>query len=64
MAYKTENGYCKITCDKCGTTDTATENNAGNVFFNLGWGLFPNAKKYQHLCIACIPKKYKNLMKC
>lgn len=61
MAYKTENGHCTITCDKCGRSDTAAEKNAGNVFYNLGWGMFPNAKKYIHYCPACIPKKYKKL---
>jgi len=61
MAYKTSNGICVITCDKCKTVDTATEKSAGNVFYSLGWGLYPNAKKYQHLCRNCQPKKHQKL---
>lgn len=59
MAYKTENGHCTITCDKCGNKNTATQKNAGDVFYALGWGLFPRAKKYIHLCSYCLPKKYQ-----
>jgi thymidine kinase len=59
MAYISENGTDTITCDKCGATDYATTGNAGKVFFNSGWALFPNAKKYVQVCYNCLSKKQK-----
>lgn len=59
MAYTTKNGITAIACDKCGRTDEADEKEAGKVFYDLGWGLFPRAKKYVHQCIDCLPKKFQ-----
>lgn len=59
MAYKKENGTCTITCDKCGKTDTANESGAGDYFYSMGWVL-KDGRKYKHLCIDCLPAKYKS----
>lgn len=57
MAYKTENGICTITCDKCGATDSSLEKAAGEYFYSKGWVLNQNARKYTHRCRHCLTKK-------
>lgn len=45
--------YIIIKCDKCGVTQTENEKISNNEFFKNGWGLFPRAKRYKHLCSKC-----------
>jgi hypothetical protein len=46
-----------IFCDKCKTQCSANEDLSNKIFFMQGWGLFPNARKYHHLCAACQTRK-------
>lgn len=48
-----------ITCDKCSKSSTAHNETYNEVFFSEGWGTYPNAKKYQHVCYNCQPKKHQ-----
>jgi hypothetical protein len=54
---KTENGTTTITCDKCNTQTSAIESEYNEVFFKEGWGLYPHARKYTHLCSQCQPSR-------
>jgi len=56
---ETINEVTTITCDKCGTTQTASKEEYNKVFFQKGWAMNPNAKKYTHLCRNCQTKKQK-----
>lgn len=58
MAYETKDGMCTITCDKCNKSNTTREENAGEVFYNMGYVL-NKGRKYMHLCFDCLPKKRK-----
>lgn len=58
-----KNGLQTITCDKCGTSDSQTEDIAGLCFYRSGWSLKSNAKKYKHLCFKCQPAKQKKITK-
>jgi len=53
-------GMVVITCDKCGKQCFSTPSNYNDDFFYYGWGLFPNAKKYHHVCRDCQTKKHRN----
>lgn len=48
-----------ITCDKCGKTHHSTHQKYNDDFFKSGWVLFPNAKKYHHVCRDCQTKKQR-----
>ncbi len=53
-------GLVRITCDKCGHRETSTLQDYNNDFFESGWALCPNAKKYIHRCRDCqTPKERK-----
>lgn len=51
-----------ITCDKCGSSESANEDSYNDVFYNSGWAL-NRGRKYTHLCFSCLPAKYKKAMK-
>ena len=51
------NMFVKITCDKCGFSQTELEPESNDKFFNAGWGFQSNAKKYFHLCGKCLGKR-------
>lgn len=53
------NGITVIICDKCGKKDSASTDISGQIFFEKGWGLQPNAKKYIHLCKNCQKSKQR-----
>ena len=55
----TEKGITTITCDKCKKESIALERSYNEVFFSEGWGLYPHARKYEHLCRDCQPSKSK-----
>lgn len=57
MACENKDGKQTITCDKCGRSQSFSEERAGRLFFNLGWVANFRAKKYVHLCYGCQPKK-------
>lgn len=46
-----------ITCDKCGTSQTEPAESSNLAFYEAGWALRSNARKYAHTCINCKPKK-------
>lgn len=48
------NMYDKITCDKCGISQTELKPESGRRFFETGWRMNPRAKKYTHLCSKCL----------
>jgi hypothetical protein len=51
-----------ITCDKCGTAKSSTQENYNNDFWNAGFVL-NKGRKYEHLCSNCLPpKKQKALL--
>lgn len=53
MSYKSVNMFDIITCDKCGEKQSAICGEAGKVFFESGWSLNRDAKKYVHKCGKC-----------
>lgn len=52
-------GMVRITCDKCGVNCYSTKEQYNDDFFNAGWVLFRNAKKYHHVCRDCQTKKQR-----
>lgn len=56
---ETVNDKTTITCDKCKKTSSGPAKQSNTLFFSEGWGLYPNARKYQHLCRTCQPKKHQ-----
>lgn len=53
-------GMVRISCDKCGYVETSTVHSYNNDFWESGWALCPNAKKYIHRCRDCqTPKERK-----
>lgn len=56
---KTTDGVTTITCDKCGALESEKEKHAGRVFFDAGWSMNQNAKKYVHLCYHCKTAKQR-----
>lgn len=56
----TNPGFVKIICDKCGHSEKSTIQDYNNDFWESGWALCPNAKKYIHRCRNCqTPKERK-----
>jgi hypothetical protein len=53
------NFYTKITCDKCGFSQTEY-GEANDIFFKSGWSMNPRAKKYVHKCGKCNGKHAPN----
>lgn len=54
---KYEAGITTITCDKCGFEESADTDSYNDAFFESGWGLYMNARKYKHRCRDCQPVK-------
>ena len=52
-------GFIKIICDKCGHSEKSTLQDYNEDFFESGWALCPNAKKYIHRCRDCQTSKEK-----
>jgi len=51
---KHHNGYVTIICDRCGIKQTEDSKDHNERFFNSGWGLNTNAKKYINQCYRCL----------
>lgn len=47
------NMFVKITCDKCGVSQSELEPEANRKFFDNGWSMNNRAKKYTHKCGKC-----------
>lgn len=47
------NMFVKIICDKCGRSQCELEPESNKKFFDAGWSVNPNAKKYVHKCGGC-----------
>ncbi len=47
------NMFVKITCDKCGASQCELEPESNKKFFEAGWSLNTNARKYVHKCGKC-----------
>lgn len=57
---ETTDWQTKITCDKCGTTQTEPTIGCGDKFYKNGWVLNSRAKKYFHRCYQCLSKEEKS----
>lgn len=51
---ETINMYIKITCDKCGRSQTELLAGSNETFYHDGWTMNRNAKKYIHKCYNCL----------
>jgi hypothetical protein len=45
--------FVRITCDKCGHSETSTVQDYNKDFWESGWAMSSNAKKYHHRCRDC-----------
>lgn len=50
-----------ITCDKCKSSQTASEKSYNQDFFADGW-LLNRGRKYMHLCFGCQTAKQRKLV--
>jgi len=51
----------EIICDKCGKRSSSIKTTANNNFYNEGWVINPNGRKYKHICFDCQNKKQKKI---
>lgn len=53
-------GMRRVTCDRCGATESATKSISNELFHSRGWVIHTNATKYIHMCTKC---KHKTKIK-
>lgn len=59
MSLRRDNNTATIICDKCGKEQTEPNGDHNKQFFDAGWTVNFNAKKYVHVCYDCKSSKQK-----